>query len=114
MPALAPVVKDHDLEQLASFFRLLSDRTRLNIVMALSHGPRNVSSLCEELHLPQPTVSHHLGLLRTNNILVNRRQGKQVFYALVDTMDVSDGSILQKSAGDLSVRIVKKIPSAPA
>src|SRR5215211_5439524 len=73
---------DQDLEQLTAVFRLLSDKTRLNILMLLSDGERNVTNLCEALKLPQPTVSHHLGLLRMNNIIGNRRDGKQVFYAL--------------------------------
>ncbi len=67
---------DQDLEQLTSLFRLLSDKTRLNILFLLSHGERNVTSLCDELKLPQPTVSHHLGLLRMSNVISNRRDGK--------------------------------------
>ena len=50
--------------------------------MLLAKGERNVTSLCEELKLPQPTVSHHLGLLRIERIISNRRHGKQVFYGL--------------------------------
>src|SRR3712207_7996594 len=75
----APVT---DLEPLAALFKLLSDGTRLRILMLLAKGERNVSSLCEELKLPQPTVSHHLGLLRMKHIITNRRHGKQVFYGL--------------------------------
>ena len=82
MTTFGPGVTDQELEQLTSLFRLLSDKTRLNILMLLSQGERNVSSLCEELNLPQPTVSHHLGLLRMNSVIANRRHGKQVFYAL--------------------------------
>lgn len=70
------------LESLVSLFRLLSDRTRLQILAILAGGERNVGSLCKELGLPQPTVSHHLGLLRSNNLILNRRKGKQVFYGL--------------------------------
>jgi DNA-binding transcriptional ArsR family regulator len=70
------------LNNLCQLFRLLSDKTRLQIVMLLAGGERNVTSLCEELKLPQPTVSHHLGLLRMNRVIVNKRQGKQVIYAL--------------------------------
>lgn len=69
-----------DLEPLVSLFRLLSDKTRVKILLLLTQGERNVSSLCEELRLPQPTVSHHLGLLRSKNLITNRRNGKQVFY----------------------------------
>jgi DNA-binding transcriptional ArsR family regulator len=78
---------DHDLELLTSMFRLLSDTTRLNILILLTDGERNVSSLCDELKLPQPTVSHHLGLLRMNNVIGNRRAGKQVFYGLNGKVD---------------------------
>ena len=70
------------LVNLCQLFKLLSDRTRLQIVILLAAGERNVTSLCEELKLPQPTVSHHLGLLRMNRIIINKRLGKQVIYAL--------------------------------
>ncbi|HWP41205.1 MAG TPA: metalloregulator ArsR/SmtB family transcription factor, partial [Tepidisphaeraceae bacterium] len=59
---------EQDLDQLTTVFRLLSDKTRLNILMLLAGGEQNVTSLCERLKLPQPTVSHHLGLLRMNNV----------------------------------------------
>ena len=77
-------VSEQDLDQLSSLFRLLSDKTRLSILMRLSDGERNVTTLCEELALPQPTVSHHLGLLRMNNVVGNRRHGKQGFGATVN------------------------------
>ena len=89
---------DLELESLVGLFRLLSDKTRLNILMLLAKGERNVSSLCAELNLPQPTVSHHLGLLRMSNLIMNRRDGKQVFYEL-------DGSIDAAEARALSVRV---------
>jgi DNA-binding transcriptional ArsR family regulator len=73
---------DMELEPLVGLFRLLSDKTRVNILLLLAKGERNVTSLCEELVLPQPTVSHHLGLLRMSNLIGNRRNGKQVFYCL--------------------------------
>jgi DNA-binding transcriptional ArsR family regulator len=71
-----------ELDGLVELFRLLSDKTRLNILLLLAKGERNVTSLCEALDLPQPTVSHHLGLLRMRNLISNRRNGKQVFYGL--------------------------------
>src|SRR5437764_7754403 len=85
---------DQDLEQLIALFRLLSDKTRLNILMMLAEGERNVSSLCEELKLPQPTVSHHLGLLRMNNVIGNRRAGKQVFYGLNGRVEAEDNAMV--------------------
>ena len=81
-------------EQLADLFKLLSDQTRLRILVMLAGGERNVGSICQELGLPQPTVSHHLGLLRMQNLIKNRRNGKQVFYGLDDNVSAGD-SLLQ-------------------
>src|SRR3954466_14541345 len=86
---------DADLEPLVPLSRLLSDKTRLSILMLLAKGERNVTSLCEELRLPQPTVSHHLGLLRMSNLITNRRDGKQVFYELDGRVDASGPRTLQ-------------------
>jgi DNA-binding transcriptional ArsR family regulator len=100
-------VSEQDLDQLSSLFRLLSDKTRLSILMRLSDGERNVTSLCEELALPQPTVSHHLGLLRMNNVVGNRRHGKQVFYALHGSNDFN-GSVMEFGLQNLMVQVKPK------
>ena len=68
--------------ELCDLFRLLSDHTRLQIVLFLATGEHTVTDLCTALNLPQPTVSHHLGLLRMNRLIVNERQGKKVIYSL--------------------------------
>ena len=98
-------VSEQDLDQLTALFRLLSDKTRLNILMLLAQGERNVTSLCQELELPQPTVSHHLGLLRMNNLIGNRRDGKQVFYSLNGRVNVEEDGTLDVGTETFSVRI---------
>src|SRR5438067_10766104 len=102
-----PGASDQDLEQLTSLFRLLSDKTRLNILLLLSEGERNVSSLCEALGLPQPTVSHHLGLLRMNNVIANRRDGKQIFYSLNGSVEQGSGMMLQLGTENFSVGVLE-------
>jgi DNA-binding transcriptional ArsR family regulator len=99
------VVMAQDLEPLVGLFRLLSDKTRLNILIILAKGERNVTSLCEELSLPQPTVSHHLGLLRTKSLISNRRNGKQVFYGLNGQVDAGTLGSLQISVDPYKLRI---------
>ena len=96
---------DQRLESLVDLFRLLSDKTRLNILMLLAKGERNVSSLCGELSLPQPTVSHHLGLLRMSNVIGNRREGKQVFYSLNGRVTVDPDGTLDVGTETFTVRI---------
>jgi len=78
---------------LAELFGLLGDSTRLRIVLLLAKGPRNVSSLCDSLLLPQPTISHHLALLRRMGMILNRREGKQVFYSLNGYADGTDHNL---------------------
>jgi DNA-binding transcriptional ArsR family regulator len=100
-----PGVRDQNLEPLAGLFKLLSDKTRLKILILLSKGERNVSSLCEELELPQPTVSHHLGLLRIERIISNRRHGKQVFYGLDGQVRTGADNVLHIHRDPYTIRI---------
>lgn len=98
-------VGDQDLEQITSLFRLLSDKTRVNILMLLTKGQRNVTSLCEALQLPQPTVSHHLGLLRMNKLIANRRSGKQVFYELSSHVNANGDGVFEIHLDNFAVRL---------
>ena len=100
-------IVENEIDQLTNLFGLLADKTRVNILMVLVAGERNVTSLCEQLALPQPTVSHHLGLLRVNNVIANRRRGKQVFYALNTAVKASDGQSLEIAIENFSVRIAR-------
>ena len=105
---------DADLEPLVALFRLLSDKTRLSILMLLARGERNVTSLCDELRLPQPTVSHHLGLLRMSNLITNRRDGKQVFYELDGRVDASGPKTLQVSIDRYKVSLTFPQSTTPS
>ena len=101
-------VNDQDLEQLTSLFRLLSDKTRLNILLLLSQGEHNVTNLCKLLNLPQPTVSHHLALLRMNNLIGNRRKGKQVFYGLNGRVDARNAKEISVGVESYDIRISER------
>lgn len=82
------------IADLCQLFDLLGDKTRLKIVLALIGGARNVGQLCGDLKLAQPTVSHHLSLLRMGKVISNSRKGKEVHYSL-------NGDFLEKLAGEL-------------
>ncbi|MFW1858983.1 ArsR/SmtB family transcription factor [Acinetobacter defluvii] len=69
------------------FFKCLADQTRLDILlMIVKQGERCVCDLTESLELSQPKISRHLGLLRTSQILQDRRQGQWVYYQLHDEL----------------------------
>ena len=60
--------------------KALSDNTRLDIVLFIASGDKCVCEIFEELKLPQNLVSHHLGIVRQNGLIINRREGKWIYY----------------------------------
>ena len=74
------IPSEGSLRNLASFFDMLSDGTRLKILSALSISPMCVSDMSTMLGLNQTTLSHQLGKLRACRIVDYRRQGKVSFY----------------------------------
>lgn len=74
---------DRAADELSVFFKLLSDPMRLRILHYLMQQRElNVGALCDLLEKTQPAVSHHLALLRGNNIIQLRREGKHNFYRI--------------------------------
>ena len=73
-----------DIKSLAEMFRTLADGTRLRILLTLQDDEHNVTQLCRKLRMPQPNVSRHLSILRNSGFVVNRREGKEVFYSIND------------------------------
>jgi ArsR family transcriptional regulator len=72
---------DDDIQGLVTVFKLLSDETRLKILFILREADEmNVLELCRILGQRQPSVSHHLALLRVNGLIGMRRDGKHNFY----------------------------------
>ncbi|WP_299004298.1 metalloregulator ArsR/SmtB family transcription factor [uncultured Shewanella sp.] len=66
-----------------SFFKALSDETRLHIIMMIaSEHELCVCELMAALMLSQPKISRHLALLRHQGVLLDRRQGQWVFYRI--------------------------------
>ena len=67
----------------------LSDDTRLRIVSLLSlHDELCVCELVKVLESIQPKISKHLGILRSNGLIVGRREGQWVHYRLNPDMPV--------------------------
>ena len=76
-------VSDATIRDLTSVFKLLADKSRLKIVLALAQlGPMHVSALCDLLGQTQPAVSHHLTLMRIVGLVGYDRNGKHNFYYL--------------------------------
>jgi ArsR family transcriptional regulator len=66
-----------------ALFKILSDETRLMIVLLLREkSTLCVCELCEALQVIQPKISRHLAILRNAGLLLDRRQGKWIHYQL--------------------------------
>ncbi len=62
-------------------FRALGDETRQEILKMLEEQDMNVSEICEEFdNMAQPTISHHLQILRNCDLVDTRRSGKLIYY----------------------------------
>ena len=98
---------------LAQMFRILGDETRVRILIELQDGPRNVTELCKKLKAPQPTVSHHLSILRMGELVESRRSGKEIFYSISDLerhkYAKAFGTLLKQAAGIRLGRLVLAI-----
>jgi ArsR family transcriptional regulator len=78
-----PELSDQLEKELVQIFKLLSDETRLKVLLYLSRERElHVTALCEKLHQSQPAVSHHLALLRVAGLIEARRDGKHNFYSV--------------------------------
>lgn len=64
------------------FAKALADETRQEIMRICCCKWLSVNDIVSELSVSQPTVSHHLAILRRSNLVKQRREGKQVFYTL--------------------------------
>lgn len=66
----------------ARIIKALAHPTRLFIVDELSRGERCVCELKDMIGVEMPTVSRHLGVLKSAGILEDEKRGLQVFYKL--------------------------------
>ena len=77
-------IGDDQVVELAEMFRLMSDPTRLKIILACLDAPAAVGEMAERLGISASLVSHHLRLLRAARLLGAERRGRQVFYVVGD------------------------------
>ena len=64
------------------FFKALSDENRQRIIEMLEHKDMCVSEIVEGSGLTQPTISHHLNILKNADLVTAKKKGQQVYYSL--------------------------------
>ena len=76
--------QSEEIKQVSQLYKVLSDPTRLRILLLLKEGEHNVTAISEQLEMEQSAVSHQLKLLRDSRVVKARREGKTIFYTLDD------------------------------
>jgi len=76
--------EDTVLADLADFFKVLGDSSRVKILAALFEGEMCVGTMTDILNMTQSAVSHQLRILKAARLIRSRKQGKWVFYSLND------------------------------
>ena len=82
--AIKEAISYEDAEELSQFFKAFSDPNRIRILTALTTQEMCVCDLAAFLQSSASAVSHQLRLLRTMNLVKNRRDGTVLYYRLSD------------------------------
>ena len=83
-PVLDPEALRGAAGQAVGVLKLLANPERLLLLCQLSQGEMCVSDLEQALDIHQPTLSQQLGVLRNEGVVQTRREGKNIFYSVLD------------------------------
>ena len=75
---------EEEIYDLADFFKIFADSTRIRILCTLLCGEMCVSEIGDALNMTQSAISHQLRLLKQAKLVKNRREGKTIYYSLSD------------------------------
>ncbi|MDV6013603.1 metalloregulator ArsR/SmtB family transcription factor [Haloechinothrix sp. LS1_15] len=92
--------KPEGVEVVAKFFRALGDPARLRLLEFLLHGERTVGECVDHIGLSQGRVSSHLACLADCGYVRRRRDGRRIYYTVVDDRVVELVSTAQALAAD--------------
>jgi DNA-binding transcriptional ArsR family regulator len=81
---ISKIPEDNILYGDAEHIKALADPTRLKIIYLLKYGELCVCEIIAALDKPQPTVSHHLNILKKAGFLKWRKEGVWIHYSLSD------------------------------
>lgn len=78
------MISDELVMDIADFFSIFGDSTRIKILWALDKSEMCVCDIASLINMTKSAVSHQLRVLKTNNLVKSRKHGKEVFYSLSD------------------------------
>lgn len=75
---------NEQIKNLASFFKIFGDTTRLNILKLLLNDSKSVMEIATDLNMTHSSISHQLQILRKNNLVKTIKIRTTVYYSLSD------------------------------
>jgi ArsR family transcriptional regulator len=91
------------------FAKAIADDTRQKIMSECCCCSLSVNEIVEKIGFSQPTISHHLAILREAGLVEMREEGKQTFYTLnQDRIAVCCGQIMLKFAPESETTLTVK------
>lgn len=69
-------------KKIAGVFKALADENRIRILKLLQSGEKCACVLLDDLHITQPTLSHHMKILCDSGIVAGRKDGKWMHYSI--------------------------------
>ena len=81
-------------QQACALMKVLSNPDRLILLCELADGERNVGQLEEALGIVQPTLSQQLAVLRTEEVVKTRRDGKNIYYQIASAQALAVMQVL--------------------
>ena len=72
------------LYDLAELFKIFGDSTRIKILFVLLESEMCVCDIAQLLNMTQSAISHQLRILKQSRLVKFRREGKTIFYSLLD------------------------------
>lgn len=82
--AKGSMLREEDIARVSAQFKVMSEPSRLKVLLALRHGELCVYHIVEAVGGTQSAVSHQLRILRDNQIIRARRDGQNILYSLAD------------------------------
>ena len=76
---------EEEMQDLAEFFKVFGDATRLKILYVLLCSEMCVYDIANLVGMSQSAISHQLRILKQMDLVKNRREGKTIFYSLADS-----------------------------
>jgi DNA-binding transcriptional ArsR family regulator len=72
------------IKEMAEYFKVLSEESRLKILNCLCDGAKNVTQITEDSELEQANVSRHLKILTQAGVLTRQTEGVNAYYAIAN------------------------------